>query len=162
MEVRAPWSAHDAASPARRDELGVTRTLRASRRCMLPLVVVLALSVPLALQFPSLRTVCNSSSRPSAQPCTCARAGLYAFAPDDELRLHVALAFHVVRSSAGNDGIAQEQLEAALADADEVFRPGRIVFRLVPLETIDDDALHTIESAEELMRLRSLEVAPAR
>lgn len=124
---------------------------------MLLLAALLALSAP----APAPQG-CAQALDPAVRETLLARelSGLYAAAPDDWRRLHVALAFHVVRTSAGTGGIGRDQLAAALADADEAFAPGRIGFHLVRVDTIDDDALYTIESEVELMRLRSTHVVP--
>jgi hypothetical protein len=134
----------------------VTRAAAGPRSGML-LLALLALPVPAAEQVD-----CAQALDPGVRETLLARelGGLYGAAPDDWRRLHVALAFHVVRTSAGTGGIGRDQLAAALADADAAFAPGRIGFHLVHADTIDDDALYTIESEVELMRLRSMNVVP--
>jgi len=126
---------------------------------MLPLVLLVGLCAP-----PPVRALpgCAQELAPAVRRALLEHelAGLYDAPPVDELRLRVALAFHVVRTTTGTGGIAQEQLAAALADARDAFAPGRIAFELVHQDTIDDGSLLAIETPEELMLLRSLNVVP--
>ena len=105
---------------------------------------------------------CAQALEPAARQALLARelAGLYASASDDGRHLSVALAFHVVRKSDGTGGIGRDQLAAALEDAGGAFARARIGFRLVHLDTIDDDRFHSIDGPFQLAKLRRTNVVP--
>jgi hypothetical protein len=107
---------------------------------------MLLLAALLALSSPARPPQAGAQALdPAVRETRLARelSGRYGAAPDDWRRLRVAVAFHVVRTSAGTGGIGRDQPAAALGDADGTFAPGRIGFHLVYQDTIDDDALYT-------------------
>lgn len=74
---------------------------------------------------------------------------------------HVPLFFHVVRNSAGMDGIPQPRLDQALIDANDAFAGSGIQFCVVGQDTIDDSFFHSqMSTTAEINTLRQTNVVP--